>query len=77
MVGGARASANFLRGKQSVESRAPSTMLANARMVPLPRFTGEEDHSLNNFSALPWAMRSRSAAETGICSRKARASFID
>ena len=31
----------------------------------------------NNFSALPWAMRSLSAALTGICSRKARACAMD
>jgi hypothetical protein len=34
-------------------------------------------HSPNSFSALPWAMRARSAAETGSCSRKARAWVID
>ncbi len=32
--------------------------------------------TLNNASALPWAMRSRSAALTGICSKKARPAAI-
>ena len=34
-------------------------------------------YDLNNFSALPWAIRSLSAALTGSCSKKARASAID
>jgi hypothetical protein len=34
-------------------------------------------YKLNSFSALPWAMRSLSAALTGICSRKARACAIE
>ena len=34
-------------------------------------------YTLNSFSALPWAMRSRSAALTGICSRKVRAAAIE
>ena len=47
-----------------------------------PRFAGtsairERCYSPNSFSALPWAMRSRSAADTGICSRKSRAAFIE
>ncbi len=46
--------------------------------LPVPPTTAQSSpYSPNSFSALPWAMRSLSAADTGICSKKARAAVIE
>ena len=80
-----RGRANISRGLTAAHNRSNSTVRwVSSPLLPLMRaiatvICGQSMNaqSLNKLSALPCAIRARSAAETGICSRNARALAIE
>jgi hypothetical protein len=78
--GGHPSTRRSVMANRAAEAPSPRRHCAAAVMIRWKRLSRREMRSslynANNFSALPWAMRSRSAALTGNCMRKARPSAI-